>query len=140
VKMLAAIMFAIFLEVVTFVGTCFKSDADFLDGDGEAVFNATLLCCLFQISSIFILPSWYQRIERKTCVRRIHRAASGEKGMRPDLIFLHLFSKFIIRAMLSRSSLFIPHRNVFLEQQVSCNSSMHSMRRCRARLASRRAR
>ena len=52
-KMLAAIMFAIFLEVVTFGGTYFKSDADFLDGDGEAIFNATSLCCLLQNSLIF---------------------------------------------------------------------------------------
>jgi hypothetical protein len=53
VKMLAEIMFAIFLEVVTFSGTYFKSDADFLDGDGEAIFDTTSLCGLFQVSSIF---------------------------------------------------------------------------------------
>jgi hypothetical protein len=53
--MLAAIMFAIFLEVVTFGGTYFKPDVDFLDEDGEPIFNATLPCGLFQISLIFYL-------------------------------------------------------------------------------------
>ena len=53
VKMLAAIMFVIFLEVVTFSGTYFKSDADFCDGDGEAIFDATSPCHSFQISSNF---------------------------------------------------------------------------------------
>ncbi len=51
--MLAVIMFAIFLEVITFGGTYCKSDVDFLDGDGEAIFDATSRCCLFQISLIF---------------------------------------------------------------------------------------
>ncbi len=66
--MLAAIMFAIFLEVVTFGGTYFKSDADFLDGDGEAIFNATLPCHLLQISLIFY-PSFVVRKDRAEDLR-----------------------------------------------------------------------
>ncbi len=86
---------------------------------------------LFRFPGFLMCPTWYQRSDWYTWDRCIQSAASGEKGILPDLIQRHFFSAFSMKSRLYRSNLFNSHFSLLLEYCV-CRTLSFLIKQCSA--------
>ena len=84
----------------------------------------------FKFPRFRILPAWYRNRDQYTCARLIHSKASGEKGIRPDLIFLQCFSANLMYVPSSLSSWFNLLSNDLLDRLLECAFPTRSINLC----------
>ena len=81
----------------------------------------------FKFPLLRIRPEWNRNIDRYTKFLRIHKAASGENGMRPDLIRRQFFSANVMYRPSSSSRLFSLRWRPCLDLLLLCASPVLSI-------------